>query len=203
MDKLILGAITAGLLALNSGVVFAKLTQSEQKASKDAIEAEYKSAKAQCDGLAGNAKDICMAEAKGNRKVAKADLTAQDKGTSKARQQAREARAEAGYAIAKERCDDKGGNEKDVCIKEARAARTAAMADAKVDRKAADAHADADKTVAKARGKEAERVSEARKDADAQKRDADYAVARERCDNFAGDAKSRCLDEARARYVKR
>jgi hypothetical protein len=144
-----------------------------------------------------------MAEAKGNQKVAKAELDARDKNTNKARQEAREARAEADYQVAKEKCDDKGGNEKNVCLKEANAARTAAMADAKVARKASDARADTNESVSKARGKEADRVTEARKDASADKRDADYAVARERCGKFAGDAKERCLNDAKAQYGKR
>jgi hypothetical protein len=122
-----------------------------------------------------------MAEAKGNQKVAKAELDARDKNTNKARQEAREARAEADYQVAKEKCDDKGGNEKNVCVKEAKAARTAAMADAKVARKTGDA----------------------RQDAAEDKRDADYAVARERCDKFAGDAKDRCLNDAKIKYGKR
>ena len=54
------------------------------KTEKDRIAAEYKSAKAKCDGLKGNAKDICMAEAKGANKVAKAELEARDKDTDKA-----------------------------------------------------------------------------------------------------------------------
>jgi len=203
MNKLLLGALTVGLLALNASVASARLSRDEYKASKDGIDAEYKNARARCDGLGGNVKDICLAEASGNQKVAKAELDARDKGTSKARQEAREARAEADYRVAKERCDDKGGNEKDVCLKEAKAARTGALADAKADRKAADARADADKTIAKARGKEADRVGEARKDAADDKREADYAVARERCDTFAGDPKNRCLNEANARYGKR
>jgi hypothetical protein len=122
-----------------------------------------------------------MAEAKGNQKVAKAELDARDRNTNKARQEAREARAEADYQVAKEKCDDKGGNEKNVCLKEAKAARTAAMADAKVVRKAGDA----------------------RKDAAEDKRDANYAVARERCAKFAGDAKDRCLNDAKVQYGKR
>ena len=56
--------------------------------------------------------------------------------------------------------------------------------------------------MSQARSKEAERVAEARKDAAEDKR-ADYAVARERCDKFAGDVKARCLDEAKAKYGKR
>lgn len=203
MSKFIVTALAAALLALNADVVSAKLAKEEYKRSKDTIEAEYKGARERCGSLAGNAKDVCMAEARGNRKAARADLDARDKNTNKAWQEAREARAEANYGVAKEKCDDLGGNAKDVCLKEAKAARTAAMADAKVDRKARDARADTNKAVSQARGKEAERVAEARKDAAEEKREADYAVARERCDKFAGDVKARCLDDAKAKYGKR
>ena len=34
------------------------------------------------------------------------------------------------------------------------------------------------------------------------KRDAEYAVAKEKCDAFAGDAKTNCLNEANARFGK-
>ena len=41
------------------------------------------------------------------------------------------AKAEADYSVAKEKCDDKAGNAKEVCIKEAKAAEARAKADAK------------------------------------------------------------------------
>ncbi|MNC96470.1 hypothetical protein D3C83_138490 [compost metagenome] len=47
-----------------------------------------------------------------------------------------------------------------------------------------------------------EKGAAARKDAAADKRDADYAVAKEKCDAFAGDAKSSCMNDAKARYGK-
>jgi hypothetical protein len=203
MIKLFLSGLVLGFLMLNPAAVSAKLSKGEYKTAKDGIDAAYKSDKAACDPLSGNAKDICMAEAKGKRKVAKAELDARDKNTRKARQAAREARADADYQVAKEKCDDKTGNDKQICVKAAKAARTAAMADAKADRKTAEAREDAGKTVSKARTKEAERVTEARKDAAEDKRDADYAVAKEKCDKFAGEAKTRCLDDAKARYSKK
>lgn len=61
----------------------------------------------------------------------KADAEADYKGTRKARADARMARADAEYAVAKEKCDDLAGNPKDVCIKEAAAARTRTKADAR------------------------------------------------------------------------
>src|SRR5262249_42011450 len=96
------------------------------KATRDQVyasaEAQYKTDKAACDGMSGNAKDICVQEAKGNEKVAKADADAAYEGTPKAREAARVARADAAYNVAKEKCDDLSGNQKDVCVKEAKAA---------------------------------------------------------------------------------
>src|SRR5262245_26723571 len=82
-------------------------------------ETQYKNDKDACASRSGNAKDICMAEATGREKVAKADAEAAYKATPKAREEARVARAEATYAVAKQRCDDRTGNAKDVCMKEA------------------------------------------------------------------------------------
>src|SRR5690349_9460620 len=47
-----------------------------KNADEDRIEAEYKADKAKCDGMNGNAKDVCEKEAKGKEKVAKAELDA-------------------------------------------------------------------------------------------------------------------------------
>ena len=85
------------------------------QAIKDA-DAQYKNAKSACNSLSGNAKDVCVAEAKGNEKVAKAEVEAAYKHTPKARESARIARADANYKVAIERCDDLAGNPKDVCV---------------------------------------------------------------------------------------
>lgn len=161
------------------------------KAEKSRIAAEYKSDKERCGGLAGNAKDVCEAEARGKQRIAEADLAARAKSTPKAHYDARVARAEAEYLVAKERCDDLSGNPKDVCLKEAKAAEAQAKADAKAERASAEARKDA-----------AERTADARKDAVEAKRDADYRVALERCDSLAGDLKDACVREAKARFGK-
>ena len=100
------------------------------------------------------------------------------------------------------RCDDNAGNVKDVCVKKAKAAAVAAKADAKTQMKVADANKEAAKTSAQATDKAIEKSADARKDAAAAKRDADYVVAKEKCDAFAGDAKGSCLSEAKARFGK-
>jgi len=50
--------------------------------------------------LSGNTKDICIAEAKGKEKVAKAELEARNEPTAKNRYDALIAKAEADYAVA-------------------------------------------------------------------------------------------------------
>jgi hypothetical protein len=90
------------------------------------------------------------------------------------------AKADATYAIAKEMCDDKGGNDKNVCVAEAKAAHTKALADAKMNKK----------------------VGAAKMDAAEEKRHANYKVATEKCDSLAGDAKSAWVSAVKTRYHK-
>jgi hypothetical protein len=178
-------AITASLFA--ACAVFAASSMAQDKAAKDSydtakkrIDAEYKADKQRCDSLSGNAKDICQAEVKGKQKAAKADAHAAYKGTSKAATDALIARADADYAVAKEKCDDLAGNAKDVCKKEAKASHTKAKVDAKANRK----------------------VSEVRQDATQAKTEAAFNVAKERCDVLAGDARTQCMNDAKARFGK-
>ena len=116
-----------------SATVFAedKMDHSAVKAEKERIEAEYKADKAHCDELSGNGKDVCVAQAKAKERISKADLEANAKGTAKARFDAQVVRAEAEYDVAKEKCDDLAGNQKNVCEKEAKANEQKAKADAK------------------------------------------------------------------------
>ena len=154
-------------------------------------ETQYKTDKDACGARTGNAKDICLAEASGKEKIAKADAEAAYKNTPKAREDARIARAEANHNIAKEKCDDLSGNSKDVCVKEADATLTKVKADAKVDRVAADTKDDV-----------AMKEADARRQAATDKRDADHKVAAEKCDSLNGSAKSTCISEAKLRYGK-
>ena len=86
------------------------LTKDEYKAQKDRISANYKAAKNNCAELKSNAKDICVSEAKGAEKMANAELEAQYKPSEKATYKFEEARADAMYDTARERCDDISGN---------------------------------------------------------------------------------------------
>lgn len=46
------------------------------------------------------------------------------------------------------------------------------------------------------------RAGDARPDADAAKRDADYAAAKDKCNAFTGEVKVNCLGNAKARFGK-
>jgi len=183
------GSATAQMMApMTYQTPMSKATYTQ--ATKDA-DAQYKLDKEACASLSGNAKDICVAQAKGKDHVAKADAEAAYKHTPKARENARIAHAQANYDVAVEKCDDMTGNNKDVCVKEAKAELVKGKANAKVDRVAADTSKDA-----------ATKQTEARKDATADKRDAEYAVAIEKCDALSGAAKDTCVTNAKVRYGK-
>ncbi len=160
------------------------------QAVKDA-DAQFKIDKDACASSSGNAKDICVAEAKGKASAAKADAEAAYKHTPKARENARIAHAQANYNVAIEKCDDLAGNRKDVCVKEAKSELVKGKANAKVDRVAGDTNKEA-----------ATKQAEARKDASADKREAEYKVAIEKCDALAGPAKDACVSNAKAQYGK-
>jgi hypothetical protein len=152
---------------------------------------QYKVDKDACASLSGNAKDICVADAKGHEKIAKADADAAYANTPKARQDARVAHAQATYDVSIEKCDDLAGNLKDVCVKEAKAELVKGKANANVDRVAADSSREA-----------AAKQADARKDATADKRDANFNVAIEKCDALAGAAKDACVSAAKVQYGK-
>lgn len=126
------------------------------KATQDSIGEAYRSDQAQCASLKGNARDVCEAEAKAKRKIEKAEAEAEYKNTAKARTMAIVARADAEYSVARKRCDALSRTEKTVCVTKAKAARVRAKADARANQEVI------------------------------RKRNADYAIARERLRREAG-----------------
>lgn len=194
-------AIVTGL-AFSAGAMAETMSQRDYAAGIERIESEYKSDKKNCESLSGNANDICMAEAVSKEKVAKANLDATNKNTRQARNDARNVKAEADYSVAMEKCDDKTGNKKDVCVKEAKAAEIAAKADSKAKLKTSKAKNVANEKSAEAYKEANEESADAKHDAAVVKHDAEYSVAREKCDALAGNAKTNCLNEAKARYGK-
>lgn len=158
----------------------ANLTKADYEAEKARVGAVYKSDQGACTSFAANAKDICSEQAKAKQKVAYAELEHRYTGKAADLTKLEVAKAESTYAVAKEQCDDLKGNERDVCVKQAKAVEVKALADAKMGRQ----------------------ITEAKTDAGQAKRDADYQVAAEKCDAMAGDAKASCLNAAKVRFGK-
>lgn len=148
--------------------------------ARDMAAANYKVARARCDAVTGNPREVCVAEAKAERVRVEEEAGAAYKNTLKAYTQARMRIADANYERDKARCGAVTGNDRDVCIKQAKATLVAARADATADRK----------------------MIEARTDAREDKLTAEYRVALEKCDAFAGAAKDQCVDAAKTAYGK-
>ena len=86
--------------------------------------------------------------------------------------------AKADYRAAKEKCKVLNSAERDVCLKEAEADYTAAVEDAK----------------------QAQKTAQARAEGDERKMQAQYDLAKEKCEALSGDARSACIDRAKAQY---
>lgn len=136
--KLTRSLAVAAVLGLACAGPVAAADKDASKPEKQRIEAEAKAAKEKCRDMKGNAKDICMAEASGQEKVAKAELALKNKDTPKNRYDVAAAKADAEHAVAREKCDDMKGKEKEACQKDAKNARDAAKKQAKADRDAAE-----------------------------------------------------------------
>lgn len=178
MLSVLLGvAVLAGGSAIAAPTAEAKAAYAQ---AKDRAQADYKLARAKCDAVTGNPKDVCKAEANAARVRTREEASALYKNTLKAFTSSRLKIADADYALDKAKCGALTGNDKDVCIKQAKATLIAAQADATADKKAI----------------------EARTDARDDKRTAEYKVALEKCDAYAGAAKDSCVSTAKSQYGK-
>jgi hypothetical protein len=148
--------------------------------AKATAEANFKAARARCDLIAGNPHDLCVAEARAARVRVEEEAEAAYKNTLSAYTQARMRIASANYERDKVRCAAVTGNDRDVCLEQAKASLIAAQADAKADRK----------------------TIEARQDAREDKLAAEYRVAREKCDAYAGAVKEQCITAAKTAFGK-
>ena len=203
MNRLNVNAVAFAIgLAFSAGAMAQGMSKENHKAGHERIAVEYTAAKARCASLSGNPNDICEAEAKGHAKVARAELDATYMPGGNTHHEAHVAKAEAERAVAKERCDDKGGNAKDLCLEEAKAVETAAKADAKAQLRTSRANAVATATSADARAKADNQAAEARKEATEDKLDAEHGVAKQQCDTLAGGARDACRDQAKARFAR-
>lgn len=170
------------MLACGSAQAFGHSSEAKAAYSqaKDQAAAAYKAARAKCDVITGNPRDVCVAEAKAVRVRSEKEAAAQYRNTLKAYTNSRLAIADANYDLDKTRCEALTGNDRDVCQSQAKATLVAARADAKADKK----------------------TIEARNDARDDKLTAEYKVALEKCDAYAGAVKDRCVLTAKTQYGK-
>ena len=96
MNSFNIKVITVAIsLAFSAGAIAASMTKDEYKAGQENVAVDYKKEKAACDSLSANAKDVCVAEAKGQEKVATAQLESAYKPSRKATYEVQVAKAEA------------------------------------------------------------------------------------------------------------
>lgn len=174
--------LLALVLALGAGAAQAvNYSKPVLDGARDDIKATYRSAKDACDKMSGNAKDICIEDAKGREKVSLAWLDYNNSGSDADLNKLNEAIYESRYEVADERCEDLSGDAKDVCQREAKTVRDKAKADAKMSKK----------------------INDAMDTAEAAKMKADYKLAAERCGTLSGERKDVCVASAKARYHER
>jgi osmotically-inducible protein OsmY len=108
------------------------------KAATSQAESTYKTSKAACDAQSGNAKDVCIEQAKVARANSEATAAWQYKNDKKSVEKAQTNVADAQYDLAKAQCSPLTGADKDSCLTGAKSMHTAAINDAKAGKKAAD-----------------------------------------------------------------
>jgi hypothetical protein len=141
MKYTMIAIVAATGLAFSSAATAQALSKDQYKSGKAGIAAEYKAAKAACAPLSGNGKDVCTAEARGKEKVAKAELLAKYQPSEEASYKVRVAKADADQSVARGKCHEKAGNDKDMCVRQVEAAAVAAKAQARARMKNAKANA--------------------------------------------------------------
>jgi hypothetical protein len=105
--------------------------RSAKEQEEERIEQQAKADKQKCQSLSGNAEDICEAEAKAKEKTARAQLDAKYDKSPRAQRKAAEVKAEGEYEVAKQKCGDQKGQQKDACMAQAKATHEKAKAQAR------------------------------------------------------------------------
>lgn len=166
------------LLSVAPALGAGRLTSvSDFNAGKARAEAELQTDKAACDKLSGNSRDICREQARGKEMVAKAELELAHTGTRQSHARVAAVKLDTAYDIARTRCNDQAGSARNVCAKEAQAARAKGQDDLKLNPRGINA----------ARGTAGDA------------REATYKLAAEKCGAMAVEARAGCLATAKAK----
>jgi hypothetical protein len=124
-------AVMLAALIGQPSVQAAAVSPDEYRAVRSRIEAEYRDSLVSCQRLTGNLRDVCREKAKGREKVARAELEFNRSGSARDAEKLALARADADYEVAKERCEDRTGNERVRCLNTATILRNKARNEAK------------------------------------------------------------------------
>ena len=174
------GLVLSIALAVSGVATGAAMSTSEYSAAKERAAIDYQASRARCGQLSGNPRALCLVEARSVERKSMAEAEARYRNTESARRDTRIELAEADYEVAKTKCDAKGANDRDVCIKEAKAVEVRTKAEAIAD----------------------EKIGAVRRGMRDDERNADYDVASGKCEALAGPPKEQCLADAKARYRK-
>jgi hypothetical protein len=151
MRYALLGLLLGAGLANSAAAGSPNMSLADYLARKKQISAEHRYAQGVCGSNPSPLREICLAEALGRDSVAKADLEVAYRSTPRTRYDASDARAEARFWVARERCDDgSAALTQDACVRAAKAVLVDARADAVVLRKAAEADVATDQACADA-----------------------------------------------------
>lgn len=161
------------------------MSRQDYQAQQERIGADYQAAREQCDGMKGNARAVCMAQAKGKHEVVKAQLEARRDPGPRRDAQVRKKQAAADYDVARKKCDDLQRDAREACRKDAKATYEHARGQAKGERAM-------NSDQAPDGGQEARNAS----------MDAQYAAARERCETLSRQAHDNCMNEVRKKFSR-
>ena len=182
----LLGAVFATFSATAAETT---MSSAQYQTARDEISAKYGSDKTACKAMSGNVKDICMEESKGRERIAKAQLTQAYRPSGSNQYSLGMAKATSAYAIAKETCDDVVGDAKSVCRAQAKTNFTKAKADLELAQTSSSSNADSKR-----------KMAGAREEANEEKREADYKLAKSKCELLSDNAKDSCIKDAKRRF---
>ena len=197
-----LSSTLALAFCMNAGAADMTMSKAQYKDAKAQISMQLKTAKAACDGQQGNAKSICMEEAKGQEKIALAELENRYEPSSRHSQQLAMANADATYAVAKQKCGDMTGADKDNCMKDAKAAHTQSMSAPKMldqtslNSSNPDGTENMGNSSQPLKGESMGSANSAKAAASDVMNSSDNKAAMQKCNSMTGDAKSKCMTDA-------
>ena len=129
--------------------------------------------RAACNQLAGNPRDVCREQALAKEKLTRAELALASTGTRKSLDYLATVKLDTAYDVARTQCNDKTGDAKTLCTKQAQAMRTQGQADLKPIPRMTSTPGDA-------------------------RRAADDKLAADKCATMAADTRASCMATAKA-----